>query len=113
MEGNETTASGQDVVWQDVGGGDAAGRTQDDDDAARGQKYPSTGETIFNMDPLQNDAAQSSHSDATLAHRGIVKEEESADKMSADTRKGRSGAKAQAACGPRKGDAGRASTRRI
>ena len=123
LEGNETTAFGQDEgVWQDVGGGDAAGRTparpgetgsQDDDEAALGQKYPSTGETIYTMYPLHDNAPQSSHSDETLAHMGIVKVEEGADKMPADTRKGRSGAKAQAACGPRKGDAGRASTSRI
>ena len=65
------------------------------------------------MYPLQDVAAQSSRSDETPAHMGIVKVEEGADKMPADTRKGRSGAKAQAACGPRKGDAGRASTCRI
>ena len=117
VRNNETTASGQ-----DEGGGDAAGRTparpgetgsQDDDEAALGQKHPSTGETIFTFYPLDDNAPQSSHSDETLAHMGIVKVEEGADKMPADTRKGRSGAKAQAACGPRKGDAGRASTSRI
>ena len=62
LEDNETTASGQDVgVWQDVGGGDAAGRTparpgetgsQDDDDAALGQKHPSTEEIIYIMYPF-------------------------------------------------------------
>ena len=55
---NETTASGQ-----DVGGEDAAGSTparpgetgsQDDDEANRGQKYPSTGEIIFIMYRLES-----------------------------------------------------------
>ena len=97
---NETTASGQ-----DVGGGDAAGRTparpgetgsQDDDDAALGQKHPSTGKIIYIMYSLHADAPQSSHSDATLAHMGIVKVEEGADDnllAPADPRKGRSGTK--------------------
>ena len=125
VRNNETTASGQ-----DVGGGDAAGRTparpgetgsQDDDDAALGQKHPSTGEIIYTMSVLTTyslhaDASQSSHSDAALAPMGIVQREEGADKnllVPADPRKGRSGTKEQAACGPRKGDAGRASTCRI
>ena len=132
---HETTASGQ-----DVGGGDAAGRTparlgeheggpdfeekigipilgsQDDDDAALGQKHPSIGEIIYMMYPLHADAPPSPHSDATLAHLGIVKVEDGADenpRAPADPRKGRSGIKEEAACGPRKGDAGRASTCRI
>ena len=120
VRNHETTASGQ-----DVGGGDAAGRTparpgetgsQDDDDTASGQKCLSGKKITCNMSVtciMRAGAHQSFLSDATQAPMGIVKVEEGADEnplVPADPRKGRSGTKEQAACGPRKGDAGRAST---
>ena len=123
VRNNETTASGQ-----DVGGGDAAGRTparpgetgsQDDDNTASGQKCPSAEKIACTLSVtciVRAGAHQSFLSDATQAPMGIVKRAEGADEnllVPADPRKGRSGTKEQAACGPRKGDAGRASTCRI
>ena len=119
---NETTASGQ-----DVGGGDAAGRTpampketgsQDDDNTASGQKCPSAEKITCTMQVTCIMSAAGAHqsflSDATQAPMGIVKRAEGADEnlpVLADPRKGRrSGTKEQAACGPRTGEAGRAST---
>ena len=121
VRNNETTASGQ-----DVGGGDAAGRTpampketgsQDDDNTASGQKCPSAEKIACTLSVTLNvraGANQSFLSDAAQAPMGIVKNAEGADEnlpVPADPRKGRrSGTKEQAACGPRTGEAGRAST---
>ena len=68
------------------------------------------------MFSLYADAGPSSHSKATLAQLDVAKVERRADEnplVPADPRKGRRGIKEEAACGPRKGDAGRASTCRI
>ena len=121
-EGNvriNETASGQ-----DGGGGNAAGRTpampketgsQDDDNTASGQKCSPAEKITLSVTLNVHAAAQQSFlSDAAQAPMCIVKKAEGADEnlpVPADPRKGRrSETKDQAACGPRTGEAGRAST---
>ena len=88
--------------------------SQDYVNTASGQKCSSAEKITLSVTlNVHAGSQQSFPSDAAQAPMGIVKRAEGADEnllVPADPRKGRSGTKEQAACGPRTGDAGRAST---